>query len=252
MNTSDKKIYNEAVKKLSFHMHNGLFKYSDNMRDVFWFARRIVEVFSPSGTFVDIGGALNPVNAVLAEMGMQVSVVDFDVKKYMRDSRYSILKEVGVQFIEADGLDYRFDGFADESIDAIGSFHTFEHFHHSPRNLCGCAMLKLRSGGKFVIETPNAANLKKRIGLLFGKTNYLGFDAYYESEQYWLHIREYTIEDMMYLAKRLNFSNWKIFGLNYFGQFYPGKGPLWHLAPFDYALRMRPGLCSAIFLTGTK
>lgn len=252
MNQIKKEIYTEACNRLSGHMHNGPFKYSSNMRDVKWFARRVTEVFTPSGTFVDIGGGLNPVNVVLAEMGMKVHVVDFDVDKYASTERFSIIKKSGVNFIQADGLDYRFEQFGDCEVDSIGSFHTFEHFHHSPRNLCESAMRALKSGGKIVIETPNAANLKKRFGLLFGKTNYLEYSGYYETEKYWLHIREYTVDDMKYLAGAMKLKEWRIFGLNYFGAFYPGKGSLLPLYPIDLALRLRPGLCSAIFLSGTK
>jgi len=252
MNYTQKQIYKEAIQRLKIHMNGGLFRYSENLRDVRWFAHRVAEVYKPLGIFIDIGGALNPVNIILAEMGMHVHVVDFDVSKYQADARFGMLEKAGVNFIESDGLEYHFEEFDDETIDSVGSFHTFEHFHHSPRNLCEAAMQKLKPGGKLVIETPNAANLKKRIGLLFGKTNYLGYSGYYESEKYWLHIREYTVGDFEYLSQRLNFKEWKIFGLNYFGSFYPSHRSMLPLMPIDYAMRIRPGLCSSIFLAGIK
>jgi SAM-dependent methyltransferase len=246
-------IHGEAVRCLKNHMHGGNFQYSVNLRDVLWFARRIEEIFTPSGSFVDIGGALSPVNLVLAEMGMQVHVVDFDINnKYRHSPNYKLLEAAGVKFINADCVDYRFEGFADESIDCVGSFHTFEHFHHSPRSLCEAMMRKLKPGGKFIVETPNAANFKKRLKLLCGRTNYLPFDSYYDNERYWLHIREYTIGDFKMLAKKLNFSSWRIFGLNYFGSLYPCDKSLVPYMPIDYLLRLRPGLCGSILLVGTK
>lgn len=246
-------IHGEAVERLKRHMHSGTFHYSLNSRDIFWFARRAEEIFTPSGKFVDIGGALNPVNLILSEMGMEVHVVDFDIiGKYRQNPKYNILAAAGVNFINADCIDYRFEEFSDASIDCVGSFHTFEHFHHSPRGLCEAMLVKLKPKGKFILETPNAANLKKRIKILLGQTNYLSFNAYYDNDRYWLHIREYTIGDCKTLANTLKFSRWRIFGLNYFGSFYPDRGSLLPLLPIDYLLRLRPGLCGSIFLVGIK
>ena len=55
-----------------------------------------------------------------------------------------------------------------------------------------------------VITVPNAANLRKRIHLLFGKTNYNQFAYYYWYPGLWRgHIREYVRNDLVLLNQFL-------------------------------------------------
>jgi ubiquinone/menaquinone biosynthesis C-methylase UbiE len=62
--------------------------------------------------------------------------------------------------------------FADNSIDVVTSFHCIEHLHGSPRLVLEAAMRVLKPKGIMIIEVPNAANVRKRLAVLCGRTNY--------------------------------------------------------------------------------
>ena len=218
-----------------------------------YLAERMQFMFLKNGRLVDIGGRLTPMNAAMAKLGMEVYVIDNDLSNVTSHPAYKKFESYGVQFIEADALTYDFSLFGRESLDAVVSHHTFEHLHHSPRLLCERAMAALKPGGLFFVETPNACNLRKRIRMIIGKTNYFPFEAFWDPEIYTSHVREFSVGDFQHMAKALQLEDVSIFGMNYFGHFYPSDGRRTAIhGLIDNMLRFRPGLCSSIFLNGRK
>jgi len=57
---------------------------------------------------------------------------------------------------------------ANASVDVVTSFHSLEHWHHSPKRLFGEITRVLRPGGFLILATPNAVNLLKRISVPLG------------------------------------------------------------------------------------
>ena len=77
--------------------------------------------------------------------------------------------------------------------DAVVSIDVVEHLHDSPRlftNRCGSL---LRANGLVVVSMPNSVNLRKRLDVLRGRSNYVPLDQFFESLPPWRgHVREFT------------------------------------------------------------
>jgi len=81
-----------------------------------------------------------------------------------------------------------------------------EHLHDTPRNLLNFAGKYLKSGGYLVVSMPNSVNLRKRIHVLLGKTNYPPIKDFYNSDPPWRgHVREYTMNETVYILEQNNF-----------------------------------------------
>jgi len=225
-----------------------------------WLMTRIRNAYKPGGTLLDLGGGFSVTNAVLSRLGMKVYCADL-MSEYFQNSanfrngmerQFEFLKQEGVTFIQCDLLEYDFGEFEPDSVDVVCSHHVFEHFHHSPKPVCDETMRILKPGGIFFLEIPNALNALKRLKVLLGKTNYLPFDSYFQSDRWLGHIREYCLADVEYLARYCAFSSYRIFGLNYYGTLYPKLRFSLPAVIVDRLLRVFPGACSALYLKGIK
>jgi len=219
-----------------------------------WLMVRIEHTYVERGTVLDLGGGFAVTNAVLADLGMKVYCVDLmgdymihSTLKASMDKQFQFLQGRGVNFIHCDLLKYEFTEFSPGSVDVVCSYHTFEHLHHSPRHLCSHVRRVLKEGGVFFLEVPNALNLLKRIKVLAGRTNYPEYHEYFESDRWVGHVREYSLGDILYLARACGFKRWKVFGLNYYGTLYSKLGYGSIPALVDRCLRFVPGLCSTLY-----
>jgi len=221
---------------------------------------RIASLYREGGTLIDLGGGISVHNGVLAQLGMKVFVVDMlgDYWEH-RDAPSSINREVrlleacGVRFIqnEISSCDLT-THFANSSIDMVTSFHCMEHLHGSPRLVLESAMRVLKPRGTMVIEVPNAANARKRLAVLCGRTNYGSYNSLYYSEVFLGHVREYTTGDLRQLAQNLGASSCRISGRNTIYGDWVEKTPSALRKPLDCALQLFPGLCSSLVLEITK
>ena len=83
-----------------------------------------------------------------------------------------------------------------ESFDAVTIINVIEHLHESPRELLNLAGHYLKSGGVLIVGMPNSVNLRKRISVLFGNSNYTPVQGLYEFDGLWRgHTREYTLKE---------------------------------------------------------
>lgn len=143
--------------------------------------------------------------------------------------------------------------FPDRSFDVITTFDCIEHWHDSPRKMLRDAVRTLVPGGLFIIATPNAANLRKRISMVVGKAKWSAMADWYDQEVFRGHVREPDVDDLRYIARDIGLERTSVIGRNFAG--YHPKRPAWIRAvtPFvDHALRTRPSLCSNIYLLGYK
>ena len=91
-----------------------------------------------------------------------------------------------------------------KKFDVIMAHDVLEHFHSSPRILLNKLLCYLKTDGYLIISVPNAANLRKRLHLLVGKTNYNRYDYFYWYPGMWNgHVREYVKLDLELLNKYL-------------------------------------------------
>lgn len=149
--------------------------------------------------------------------------------------------------------------FADESVDVVTCFHSLEHWHNSPKRLFCEIRRSLRNGGYVFIATPNAANLRKKVSVLFGRTNLCSLAEWYDSDlEFRGHVREPTVEDLKSLVLRNGFRLVAVHGRNFIGadtKALPGisSATVTRLVEWsDLILRRFPTLCSDIHVVAQK
>ena len=99
----------------------------------------------------------------------------------------------------------KFESPKENSLDMVMLNDVMEHIHDSPRELMISLVKGLKTDGYLFISVPNLANIRKRLSLLFGKTNLPAFDLYYWYEGPWRGPqREYVRGDLVSLCKNLN------------------------------------------------
>lgn len=90
-----------------------------------------------------------------------------------------------------------------EGYDLILFLEVIEHLYTSPVQVLSCLKRLLKPGGEILIQTPNAAALKKRLRLLSGKNPY---ELIREDRGNPGHFREYTVRDLKRYAKLTGFT----------------------------------------------
>lgn len=152
---------------------------------------------------LDFGAGPCDKTAMFSKAGMKVTAFDTlqDAWHKLEGNRDKIL-----QFAADAGIEYCLPTedipfpFLLEQYDVLMSHDVLEHLHSSPRVLLNKILPCLKPGGLVAITVPNAANLRKRIHLLFGKTNYNRFEYFYWYPGMWHgHIREYVRNDLKLL-----------------------------------------------------
>ena len=74
--------------------------------------------------------------------------------------------------------------------------NVIEHLHQSPRDILNSAGAYLKPDGLLVVVMPNAVNLRKRISVALGRSNYTPARGFFENEGVWRgHVREYTFQE---------------------------------------------------------
>jgi SAM-dependent methyltransferase len=164
------------------------------------------------GTVLDFGAGAADKTAVLDELGYRCIAVD-DLKDewHQRNGHRDLI----LRFAEGRGIDYRLELGELPPLDAVLMDHVLEHIHHSPRALLLKLIEALRLGGHLIIVVPNAANIRKRLAVLRGKSNYQRFELYF-----WLpvwrhqHVREYVREDLEKLGGLLGLETLELRGVH--------------------------------------
>jgi SAM-dependent methyltransferase len=224
-----------------------------------WHIETVREAAGEGATVVDVGGAVSLFAPACAALGMRAILIDdqFDdpydreVSDAKREVLARVIRPLGVivmrRDIGADGV-----GIPPESADAFTSFHVLEHLSRSPKAALHEMWKALRPGGVLLIGTPNSANLRKRISALFGRAKWSSMQDWYELPVFRGHVREPDVDDLRYIARDLRIDEVRVAGRNWMGTESPR--PLRRAAArmADRALRLRPQLCSDIYLLGRK
>lgn len=200
---------------------------------------------------LDIGGGYCPFGVLAAAVGHDVDIVDSYAHEFFaRDDLPQLVAEYGVRCHTVDAVRDPLP-FQADTFDAVTSFDSLEHWHHSPRGLFAEVRRVLRPGGLFVLGAPNAVNLRKRAAVLIGRSNWAQFDDWYLSTDFHGHVREPTCADLARMTADLGLERWTIFGRNWLG--YRGSAFLRAVsAVVDRPLRLRPTLCADLYLVGRR
>jgi SAM-dependent methyltransferase len=82
------------------------------------------------------------------------------------------------------------------SFDIVTIVNVIEHLHESPRKILNFAGTYLKPGGLLVVVMPNAVNLRKRLSVVMGQSNYTPARGLFEYDGIWRgHTREYTFRE---------------------------------------------------------
>ncbi len=203
-------------------------------------------------TVADIGGGIGLFSLACATLGMNTYLVDDfgdPVNSRAGDDVLDYHRSLGVRVVKrdvvADGID-----FEHSSLDVITTFDSMEHWHSSPKRLLQQVRRALRSGGQLVLGVPNCVNLRKRITVPLGLGKWSSMADWYEAPAFRGHVREPDVDDLRYIAKDIGLLDVEIVGRNWQGY---QSGSSWARAIAriaDMPLRLRPALCSDIYLLG--
>ncbi len=203
----------------------------------------------------DLGGGIGLFSIGCAALGMRrvVLIDDFSdaVNVQVGDSILELHTSLGVTVFHRDVVR---DGIGDIAggFDAITSFDSMEHWHHSPKRLFHAVIDKLRPGGVFVLGVPNAVNLRKRITVPFGYGKWSSMQDWYEPETFRGHVREPDVDDLAYIAQDMGLKDWRVLGRNWLGLSSSRRVIASVTRLVDPMLRLFPGLCSDIYLIGKR
>lgn len=119
-----------------------------------------------------------------------------------REKILSFANKCGIDFRQANTEMLPFDK---NSFDMIMIHDVLEHLHDSPRDLLNDLLTLVKPNGLLFVTVPNAVNIRKRMDVLFGKTNLPPFEGFYWYPGSWRgHIREYVRDDLVKLSEYLN------------------------------------------------
>lgn len=161
----------------------------------------------PGSAILDFGCGPCDKTAILQFLGFHCSAYD-DLKDDWhklpgnREKILSFANKCGIDFKQTNAGMLPFDK---NSFDMIMLHDVLEHLHDSPRDLLNDLLDLAKPNGLLFVTVPNAVNIRKRIDVLFGKTNLPRFEGYYWYPGSWRgHIREYVRNDLVKLSDYLN------------------------------------------------
>jgi SAM-dependent methyltransferase len=207
-------------------------------RACFNISKAIMQHLPPSKStkILDVGCGACEKTAVLSALGYRCyGYDDLQDDWHKIPENQDVIKDfaaaMGIDFRLARGNEFPWDR---HTFDLVMLNDVIEHLHNSPRTLLNSLLGLVREDGFLLITVPNAANIRKRIDVALGRTNYQKFDLYYWYPDPWRgHIREYTKGDLQLLAGNLGLS-------------------IVELQSCDHMLRRIPGIFQLPYLAVTK
>ena len=175
--------------------------YMDPLKGYVNVASTVVRHLPPGSTILDFGSGPCDKTAVLQVLGYTCTAID-DLSDHWHTKNGN--KELILEFIQNMGIRYS-SGLDLEpphgGYDMLMMQDVLEHLHNSPRCLVNNLLELVKPGGLFFATVPNAVNIRKRISVLFGRTNLPNFDLFYWYPDPWRgHVREYTKTDLQRLV----------------------------------------------------
>ena len=159
---------------------------------------------------LDIGCGPMDKTAMFQTLGFQCYAVD-DLndpwhKRYDNISKIKkYAKDLSINFFHQQQGDYTIP-FEGGSFDVVCSLAVIEHLHESPRRLLNAMGAYAKDDGLLVIVMPNSVNLRKRLSVLSGRTNYVPVDQFFYSVGSWRgHVREYSLQETAYICREMGF-----------------------------------------------
>lgn len=155
---------------------------------------------------LDVGSGPMDKTAVFARLGFDCHAADDLSDPWHRTGN---MLEAIQTFGKANGVKFHLQTpdnyaipFEDASFDVVTCIDVIEHLHETPRHILNAMGEKLKTGGLLLVAMPNSVNLRKRLSVLRGRTNYAPADAfYYGIGPYRGHVREYTLAETVDICR---------------------------------------------------
>lgn len=210
-------------------------------------------VHVPRPRLLDIGCGPMDKTGVMQRLGFECCAVD-DLSDpwHRRDGNLQKILDFaereGIRFHQQDA-EYRIP-FPPASFDVVTIFDVIEHLHQSPRDVLNAAGTHLKPGGVLAVTMPNSVNLRKRVDVLRGRSNYPPVDQFFLSCDGWRgHVREYTLAETARLCEMAGFQ--VLSATSYEGNAHDMLRGL-TLRLFLSLVRMAPGLGSGLLVVARK
>jgi 2-polyprenyl-3-methyl-5-hydroxy-6-metoxy-1,4-benzoquinol methylase len=198
------------------------------------------------GRICDIGGGVGLFSPGCAALGYGITLVDH----FKDEINFSSGEDVfvpharrGVKIMSCDVIAEPLD-FPENSFDVVTAFDSMEHWQHSPRRLFHMLRKALAPAGIFIIGVPKRKNLARRLTTLLGRGHRSVVRDWYNSDIFRDDVREPRVSDLRYICRDLDMAILAVIGRNWLDRMsYPLVAKL-----TDPVLRMRPGLCSDLYV----
>lgn len=169
-----------------------------NARDPSWLLRRheieqIATHLPKGGTLLDVGSGFGFVPRYFHQLGYKVISVD-----YPAAGGLDALKSLMDLGIEGHYTQVGFEPLplSDESVDVVFGGNVIEHLPNSPRIFLNDLKRVSKSGGHLIVDTKNAVDLKTRMKVLMGISNWAPLSTYYDLDIHPHHHKEYTLAEL--------------------------------------------------------
>ena len=209
----------------------------------------------PAGARVaDIGGGVGLFSPGARVLGCDSILVDDfrdAVNHQHGDAALAPHRKHGVEVVSRDVVAEGVE-FEPASLDAVTSFDSLEHWHHSPKKLLHSLMDALKPGGWLILGAPNCVNMRKRITVPLGRGKWSSVTEWYDEPVFRGHVREPDVRDLRYISDDLKLTGARVMGRNWQGRASPSGLVRALTAVFDLPLRVNPGWCSDLYLLGRK
>jgi len=209
----------------------------------------------PEAVICDVGGGIGLFSLGCAAVGFGkvILVDDFGdhVNQEVGTSILDLHRRHGVQVVSRDVVLHGLKDLA-LAFDVVTCFDSMEHWHRSPKPLFHELMSLINPGGRFVLGVPNCVNLRKRLTVPMGRGKWSSMQDWYEPALFRGHVREPDVQDLWFIAHDLKLEQARVLGQNWLGRQSNNQiiRTLTRLA--DPLMRLRPSLCSNIYLVGDK
>jgi SAM-dependent methyltransferase len=157
-----------------------------------------------NGTLLDVGSGPGFVPRYFHKIGHKVISVD-----YPGAGGFDALKALMDAGIEGHYVHVGVDALPlpDETVDVVFVGNVIEHLPNSPRGFMADLKRVMKTGGFMVMDTKNALDLKTRLKVLFGVSNWAPLMSYYHLDFNPHHHKEYTLAELGQLFELTGFRN---------------------------------------------
>jgi SAM-dependent methyltransferase len=167
-------------------------------------AMEVAALLPSGGVFLDVGTGYGLVPRILQRLGARVISTDFPTTG--GKGPLQRLMDLGIEGhyvqVGAEPLPL-----PDESVDVVFVGNVIEHLPHSPRPFMADVKRVLKSGGHLVMDTKNAVDLKTRLKMLLGLSNWPPLESIFPLDFNPHHHKEYTLAELRRLLELAGFRN---------------------------------------------